>query len=239
MSPSEALNVSLRTQCKGLRSTYPRHSSRLMWPRTVELCRQLRQGEFMRLRTLFVLGLLALAGCAPFPKGSPLIGYDPAPYGDAFRAAAMEAVIRSKLGAGFYEVFGDKAYTMGESGRCGEDTLQQFLSQQRGCALLGPGDSPDCRELDRCIRLTVGSGLFKDPEVRSSVEAALLRPCDALTPPQDLPYGRWPSAIGKPATASWGLLACGSRRQVVGSDIAFHEQGTQTVISFTISQARR
>ena len=193
----------------------------------------------MRLRTLLVLGLLALAGCAPFPKGPPLIGYDPAPYGDASRAAATEAVIRSKLGEGFYEVFGDKAYTMGQSGLCAEDTLQHFLSLQHGCALLGPGDSPDCRELDLCIRLTVGSGLFKDPEVRSAVEAALLRPCDALTPPQALPYARWPSAIGKPATASWGLLRCGSRRQVVGSDIAFHENGAQTVISFTISLARR
>lgn len=193
----------------------------------------------MRVRTLLVLGFLALAGCAPFPKGPPLIGYDPAPYGDAFRAAATEAVIRSKLGEGFYEVFGDMAYTVGQSGLCAEDTLQHFLSLQHGCALLGPGDSPDCRELDLCIRLTVSSGLYKDPEVRSAVEAALLRPCDALTPPQDLPYARWPSAIGKPATASWGLLRCGGRRQVVGSDIAFHENGAQTVISFTFSLARR
>jgi hypothetical protein len=193
----------------------------------------------MRVRTLLALGLLALAGCAPFPKGPALIGYDPTPYGDAFRAAAAEAVIRSKLGKGFYEVFGNKAYTVGQSGLCAEDTLEHFLSLQHGCALLGPGDSSDCRELDLCIRLTVGSELFKDPEVRSAVEAALLRPCYALTPPQDLPYARWPSAIGKPATASWGLLRCGSRRQVVGSDISFHENGAQTEISFTFSLARK
>lgn len=193
----------------------------------------------MRLKTLLVLGLLAVAGCAPFPKGAPLIGYDPAPYGDAFRSAATEAVIRSKLGEGFYEIFGDKAYTIRQSGLCTQDTLLQFLSLQRGCALLGPGDNADCRERDLCIRLTVGSELFKDPEVRSAVEAALLRPCDALTPPQDLPYARWPSTIGKPASASWKLLRCGSRRQVVGSDIAFHENGAQTVVFFTFSLARR
>ena len=189
----------------------------------------------MRVRTLLVLGLLALAGCAPFPKGPPLIGYDPAPYGDAFRAAATEAVVRSKLGEGFYEVFGEKAYTVGQSGLCAEDTFQRFLSLQHGGALLVPGDSSDCPELDLCIRLTADSALFKDPEVRSAVEAALLRPCDALTPPQDLPHARLPSAIGKPASASWKLLRCGSRRTVVGSHIAFHENGTHTVISFTFS----
>lgn len=190
----------------------------------------------MSLRSLFALGLLTLAGCAPFPKGPPLIGYDPAPYGDAFRAAATEAVIRKKLGKGFYEAFGDKAYTIGTSGLCAEDSLQQFLSQQQGCALLGPGDNQDCRELELCIRLTLSSALFRDPEIRSAVESALLRPCDALTPPRDLPYARWPSAIGKPATASWDLLGCGSRLQVDGRDIAFHENGDQTVISFTIGR---
>ena len=190
-------------------------------------------------RTLLILGLLALIGCAPFPKGPPLIGYDPAPYGDAFRTAAAEAVIRSKLGGGFYEAFGDKAYTVGQSGLCTKETLQHFLSRQSGCALLGPGDNPDCRERDHCIRFTVDSGLLKEPEIASAVEAALLRPCDALTPPQNLSHGRWPSAIGKPAAASWGLLRCGSRRQVVGSDIAIHENGPQTVISLTFSLARR
>ncbi|WP_406853022.1 hypothetical protein WEU32_04435 [Brevundimonas sp. BH3] len=193
----------------------------------------------MFLRTLFALGLMALAGCAPLPKGPPLIGYDPAPYSDAFRAAATEAVIRSKLGEGFYDAFGDKAYTVGTSGLCAEETLQHFLSLQRGCALLGPGDNPDCGEPDLCIMLTVDSGLFKDPETRSAVEAALLRPCDALTPPLGLPYGHWPSAIGKPAAASWGLLHCGGRRQVIGSDIAVHENGAQTVIFFTFSLAKR
>nr|WP_295237963.1 hypothetical protein [uncultured Brevundimonas sp.] len=186
----------------------------------------------MSLRSLLALGLLALAGCAPFPKAPPLIGYDPAPYGDAFRAAATEAVIRKKLGKGFYEAFGDKAYTIGKSGLCTEDSLQQFLSQQQGCALLGPSDNQDCRELELCIRLTLSSALLRDPEIRSAVESALLRPCDALTPPRDLPYARWPSAIGKPATASWDLLGCGSRRQMNGRDIAFHENGAQTIISF-------
>lgn len=186
----------------------------------------------MSLRSLLALGFLALAGCAPFPKGPPLIGYDPAPYGDAFRAAATEAVVRTKLGKGFYEAFGDKAYTIGKSGLCAEASLQKFLSQQQGCALLGPGDNQDCRELELCIRLTLSSALFRDPEIRSAVESAFLRPCDALTPPRDLPYARWPSAIGKPATASWDLLGCGSRRQVNGRDIAFHENGAQTIISF-------
>lgn len=190
----------------------------------------------MSLRSLFALGLLTLAGCAPFPKGPPLIGYDPAPYGDAFRAAATEAVIRKKLGKSFYEAFGDKAYTIGKSGLCAEDSLQQFFSLQQGCALLGPGDNQDCRELELCIRLTLNSALFRDPEIRSAVESALLRPCDALTPPRDLPYARWPSAIGKPATASWDLLGCSSRRQVDGRNIAFHENGDQTVISFTIGR---
>jgi len=190
----------------------------------------------MSLRSLLALGLLALAGCAPFPKGPPLIGCDPAPYGDAFRAAATEAVIRKKLGKGFYEAFGDKAYTIGKSGLCTEDSLQQFLSQQQGCALLGPGDNQDCRELELCIRLTLSSALLRDPEIRSAVESALLRPCDALTPSRDLPYARWPSAIGKPATASWDLLGCSSRRQVDGRDISFHENGDQTVISFTIGR---
>ncbi|WP_292078174.1 hypothetical protein [Brevundimonas sp. UBA7838] len=190
----------------------------------------------MSLRSLFALGLLTLAGCAPFPKGPPLIGYDPAPYGDAFRAAATEAVIRKKLGKSFYEAFGDKAYTIGKSGLCAEDSLQHFFSLQQGCALLGPGDNQDCRELELCIRLTLNSALFRDPEIRSAVESALLRPCDALTPPRDLPYARWPSAIGKPATASWDLLGCSSRRQVDGRDIAFHENGDQTVISFTIGR---
>jgi len=165
-----------------------------------------------------------------------LIGYDPAPYGDAFRAAATEAVIRKKLGKSFYEAFGDKAYTIGKSGLCAEDSLQHFFSLQQGCALLGPGDNQDCRELELCIRLTLNSALFRDPEIRSAVESALLRPCDALTPPRDLPYARWPSAIGKPATASWDLLGCSSRRQVDGRDIAFHENGDQTVISFTIGR---
>lgn len=206
--------------------------------RPVELFRQDSHDAPMRFSPLIVLSLLVLAGCAPFPKGPPLIGYDPAPYGDAFRAAATEAVIRRKLGKGFYEVFGDKAYTVGQSGLCAEDTFQHFLSLQHGCALLGPGDGPDCRELDLCIRLTVGSGLLKDSEVRSAIEAALLRPCNALTPPHGLPYARWPSAIGKSATASWGRLRCGSRREVVGSDISFHENGAQSVISFTIKLAR-
>ena len=35
--------------------------------------------------------VLALLGaCSTFPEGPPLIGYDPVPYGDAFRAAAAE-----------------------------------------------------------------------------------------------------------------------------------------------------
>lgn len=70
----------------------------------------------------------------PISKGPPLIGYDPAPYGDAFRAAATEAVIRSKLGEGFYEVFGDKAYTVGQSGLCAEDMrLVGRLSERDSC----------------------------------------------------------------------------------------------------------
>lgn len=223
------------TETYDQRPTHCGHSNFLSLARVVELFRPPRQGVSMHLRTLIVLGLLALAGCAPFPKGPPLIGYDPAPYGDAFRAAATEAVIRNKLGRGFYEVFGDKAYTIGGHGLCADDAFQQFLSLQHGCALLGPADNSDCRELDSCIRLTASSGLIKDPEIRSAVESALLRPCDALTPPRNLPYARSPSAIGKPATASWELLRCGSRRQVIGRDIAFHENGAQTVISFTIS----
>lgn len=193
----------------------------------------------MRFRTLLVSSLLALAGCASFPKGPPLIGYDPAPYGDAFRAAASEAVIRSKLGEGFYEAFGAEAYTVGQSGRCTEDTLQRFLSLQHGCALLHSADGPDCRETDLCIRLTGDSALLKDLKVRSAIETAILRPCEALTPPHDLPFARWPSAIGDPASHSWGLLRCGSRRQVVGSNILRHENGSQTVITFNFSIARR
>ena len=154
----------------------------------------------MRVRTLLVLGLLALAGCAPFPKGPPLIGYDPAPYGDAFRAAATEAVVRSKLGEGFYEVFGEKAYTVGQSGLCAEDTFQRFLSLQHGCALLVPGRQfrlPRTRPLHTAYcRQRAIQGPRGEVGCRSRFAAALRCAHSASGPSTcTLAFGHWQASV--------------------------------------------
>jgi hypothetical protein len=193
----------------------------------------------MSFRSWLSLGLFALGGCASFPQGPSLIGYDPAPYGDAFRAAAAEAVIRQTFGQGFYEAFGDRAYTVGLSGLCSEASLAAFVAQQRGCAILHPGDGPDCRERDTCMRLSIDSALFRDPAIRSAVETALRHPCDALTPPKGLPYRRSPSIIGKPAQASWSLLRCGGGRRVEGGPLSIQEDGARTILSFRFTLVPR
>lgn len=176
--------------------------------------------------------LLIVAGCASFPKGPPLIGYNPTPYGDAFKAAASEAVLRAHLGRGFYEAFGDSAYTTGLSGRCSQESLSQFIALGRGCAILWAADGPDCRERDLCVRVRGATEVLKTQEIRSLLQSAIQRPCAALTPPDTLPYGKWPSAIGLPARASWDTLRCGRRREVVGSDVVFLEHGSETVVQF-------
>ncbi len=190
------------------------------------------QRATMHIRKLLALGLFALTGCASFPQRPVLTGYDPAPYGDAFRAAATEAVIRSRLGAGFYEVFQDKAHTINMSGRCTEAALEQFLAKDIGCWLLFPGDNAECREQDLCIRLLADRRLFSDPAIRSDIEQALLKPCDALTSPETVLQPRWPSRVGKTAAASWAILRCGSRRQVIGREIVVQEEGADAVILF-------
>ena len=77
--------------------------------------------------------------------------------------------------------------------------------------------------------------LARDPRVRAAVERALLRPCETLTPPKGLPYARWPSAIGKPAWASWNLLRCDRRRQVTGSAVTLDEGRSQTLVRLTFA----
>ena len=186
----------------------------------------------MYIRKLLVLGLFALAGCASFPQRPALIGYDPAPYGDAFRAAAAEAVIRSRVGVGFYEAFQGKAHTISMSGRCTEAALARFLAKDIGCWLLAPGDNAQCREQDLCIRLRAERQFFNGPAIRSDIERALLNPCDALTPPEEVLQPRWTSMVGKTAAASWAILRCGSRRQVIGREIVVREDGSETVILF-------
>lgn len=195
----------------------------------------------MRVRTLLALGMLALAGCSSFPHSPALIGYDPAPYGDAFRAAATEAVIRNRVGRSFYEALGDKAYTLSMSGPCTEDSFGSFLAQQTGCWLLLPGDNATCREQDFCIRLRIDRRLFNDPAIRSDIESALLKPCDKLTPPDQVSQPNWPSKVGRTAASSWARLRCGSRRPVIGREITFRGEGSETVIvlRFALSDAAR
>ncbi len=186
-------------------------------------------------RGLAVAGLALLGACSTFPKGPPLIGYDPVPYGDAFRAAATEAVLRDALGQGVYAAFGDEAYRMGRHGLCSPSALADFVAGRSGCTLLLPADSPDCRETDLCLRFIMERQMARDPQVWSAVERALLHPCAALTSPKDLPYARWPSAVGKPAWASWTLLRCDRRRQVRGSAVTLSDSGDQTVIRLTFA----
>lgn len=191
-------------------------------------------------RAAAVAALALLGACSTFPKGPPLIGYDPAPYGDAFSAAATEAVLRDALGQGVYAAFGDEAYRLSSQGLCTPATLADFVAGRRGCAILGPADGPDCRETDLCLRFVMDRDLARDPRVRSAIERALLRPCKTLTPPKGLPYARWPSAVGKPAWASWDLLRCDRRRQVTGSAAALNDSGGQTLVrlSFALTPAR-
>lgn len=77
--------------------------------------------------------------------------------------------------------------------------------------------------------------LARDPRVWSVVERALRQPCEALTPPKGLPYARWPSAVGKPARASWDLLRCDRRRQVTGSAVDLSESGGQVLVRLTFA----
>lgn len=195
----------------------------------------------MRVRILLALGLLALAGCSSFTQRPALFGYDPAPYGDAFRAAATEAVIRNRVGKGFYEAFGDKAYTLSISEPCTEESIGRFLAQQSGCWLLLPGDNATCREQDFCIRLRIDRRLFNDPGIRPDIENAMLKPCDALTPPDHVSQPNWPSRVGRTADSSWALLRCGSRRPVIGREITVREEGSEAVIHlrFALSDAAR
>ena len=186
-------------------------------------------------RGLAVAGLALLGACSTFPKGPPLIGYDPTPYGDAFDAAATEAVLRDALGQSAYAAFGDEAYRMGLQGPCDAASLADFAAGRRGCTVLGPAHGPDCRETDLCLRFTMDRDLARDPQVWSAVERALLHPCAALTSPKDLPYARWPSAVGKPAWASWTLLRCDRRRQVTGSAVTLSDSGDQTVVRLTFA----
>lgn len=189
-------------------------------------------------RCLLIVIACIAAGCSTFPHRPPLIGYDPAPYGDAFRAAAMEAVVRRETGRGFYEVFADKAYTLGSQGRCDDKTLQQFLTQQRGCWLLSPADHAGCRESDLCLEFTADRRILEQPAIRRAVDAALLRPCDTLTAPDDLPYARWPSIIGKSALSSWRVLGCGGRRPVVGENLVWSGEGDRIRITLRFRQGR-
>lgn len=182
-------------------------------------------------------GLVLLGACSTFPKGPPLIGYDPAPYGDAFRAAATEAVLRDALGQSVYAALGDETYRLSSSGLCTPATLSDFVAGRSGCTVLEPADGPSCSETDLCLRFTMDGELARDPRVSPAVERALRQPCEALTPPKDLPYARWPSAVGKPAWASWDLLRCDTRRQVTGSSVTVSESQGQAVIRLTFSLA--
>lgn len=191
-------------------------------------------------RTAAVAALVLLGACSTFPKGPPLIGYDPAPYGDAFRAAATEAALRDALGQSVYAALGDEAYRLGGHGLCSPSALADFAAGRSGCTVLGPADGPGCRETDLCLRFTMDGELARDPRVWSIVERALRQPCDALTPPKGLRYARWPSAVGKPASASWELLRCDSRRRVMGSTVTVSQNQGQAVIrlSFVLTPAR-
>ncbi|WP_312780939.1 hypothetical protein [Brevundimonas sp.] len=180
-------------------------------------------------------GFALLGACATFPKRPPLIGYDPAPYGDAFCAAATQAVLRDSLGQGAYAAFGDEVYRMGRQGPCSAASLADFVAGRRGCAIMLPAGGPDCRETDLCLRFTMDRELARDPRVWSAVESALRQPCDTLTPPKELPYARWPSAVGNPAWASWTLLRCDRRRQVTGSAVTLSDSGDQTVVRLTFA----
>lgn len=186
---------------------------------------------------VLLAGLTLLGACSTFPKGPPLIGYDPAPYGDAFRAAATEAVLRDALGQGVYAAFGDEAYRLPSQGPCDAASLATFVAGRKGCTVLRPVIGPDCRETDLCLRFTMDHELARDPHVWSVVERALLHPCQALTSPKTLPYARWPSAVGKPASASWDLLRCDRRRQVMGSTVTVSGNQGQAVISLTFALA--
>lgn len=191
-------------------------------------------------RSLVIFGTLFLVGgCGGFPQKPPVIGYDPAPYGDAFRVAATEAVFRDFRGAGFYQAFGDAAYTIGRVGRCTDDGLANFLAGRAACVVAGPADSPICREQAFCLRFTMDRALAENQKAWQAVEAALLDPCTALTSPEGLQYRRWPSAIGKPAQASWALLRCDRSRRVVGSNVQRSDNGAEVIVTLRFGLAGR
>lgn len=177
--------------------------------------------------------LAAMTGCAkPFPERLNWYGHHPALYTMAFRAAAEEALVRSMTGRGYYDHMGDAAYTLSTTGICNRATLDTYLvRKERGCHLMGGSPAPDCLNARACASFRYDVDLFSDPEFRQIVTAALQRPCDYLTPPNQVTHRDATVRFGMSASANWRILQCDGK-QVSAKSIQFDDSEAILRINF-------
>ncbi len=141
----------------------------------------------------------------------------------ALQAATEEALVRSMTGKGYYEYMGDAAYTLVTTGICNKATLDTYLvRKERGCHLIGPPRIPDCQNVNSCAAYHYDVDLFSDPALRQVVIAALQRPCDYLTPPDQVTHWDATANFGMTAYGNWRILQCDGN-QVFSTSIAFIE----------------
>ena len=148
-----------------------------------------------------------MTGCAkPFPERLNWYGHHPALYTMAFRAAAEEALVRATL-----------------------DTY--LVRKERGCHLMGGSPAPDCLNSRACASFRYDVDLFSNPEFRQIVTAALQRPCDYLTPPNQVTYRDATARFGMSASANWRILQCDGK-QVSAKSIQFDDSEAVLRINF-------
>lgn len=156
--------------------------------------------------------LAALAGCSkPFPERLGWYGDHPNLYSVAFTAAVDEAIVRQRSGLGFYEHMGDAAFTIPMSGGvCSETSLDAYITaKSRGCWVLSGPPLPDCLNAAGCAGFHYDRNLLAKPDIRRAVEAAIARPCEFLTAPDQVPYARNSSTTrGVSAYANWRIMLC-------------------------------
>ena len=181
--------------------------------------------------------ILGLAGCAtPFPERLNWYGHHPALYTMAFRAAAEEALVRSMTGRGYYEHMGDAAYTLVTTEICTRATFDTYLvRKERGCYLIGGSPDPDCLNVNACASFRYDADLFSDPAFRQVVTAALQRPCDYLTPPDQVTHWDATARFGMSASANWRILQCDGK-QVFATSIVFDE--TDSILRVRFARGR-
>lgn len=177
--------------------------------------------------------MVAISGCAQqFPERLNWMGNDPNLYTLAFLSAGTEAYVEAKTGRNYYELLGDKAYSLGGTGLCTESGVQAYLvTQTEYCSVLLRAPTENCTDRKQCIRLRISPALLAEPQYIPVVEAALRNPCGSITDWRTLTWGDVGTAIGMSPKHSMRILHCGDN-EVIGNSVALSADNQYFEIKF-------